>query len=53
MRANRYVVAIVVAALAVSFALPGVASAQDEKWRDAFNAYQQDNFQQLYSTQVD
>ena len=46
MRANRYVVAIVGAALAVSFALPGVASAQDEKWRDAFNAYQQGNMQQ-------
>ena len=46
MRANRYVVAIVGAALAVSFALPGVASAQDEKWRDAFNAYSQGNMGQ-------
>lgn len=46
MRANRYVVAIVGAALAVSFALPGVVSAQDEKWRDAFNAYTQGDLAQ-------
>ena len=32
MRANRYLVAIVGVALAASFALPGVASAQDEKY---------------------
>ena len=44
MRANRYVAAIVGAALAVSFVLPGVASAQDEKWRQAFDVYQQRNF---------
>lgn len=46
MRANRYVAVIVGAALAVSFALPGVVSAQDEKWRDAYNAFSQRNFRQ-------
>ena len=46
MRAKRYVVAIVGVALAASFALPGVASAQDEKWRDAWNAYSQGNLAQ-------
>ncbi len=46
MRANRYVVAIVGVALAVSFALPGVASAQDEKWQQALRAYEQRNFDQ-------
>lgn len=46
MRANRYLVAIVGAALAVSFALPGVASAQDEKYAQAYNAYTSGQFQQ-------
>ena len=47
MKANRYVAAIVGAALAISFVLPGVVSAQEEdKWRDAFNAYSQRNFPQ-------
>ena len=44
MRASRYVAVIVGAALAVSFALPGAVSAQEDKWREAFNAYQQNNF---------
>lgn len=47
MKANRYVAAIVGAALAISFALPGVVSAQDDQaWRDAFTAYSERNFQQ-------
>jgi tetratricopeptide (TPR) repeat protein len=46
MRANRYLVAIVGVALAASFALPGGASAQEEKWQQAFQAYQQKNFSQ-------
>ena len=46
MRANRFVVAIVGAALAVSFALPGIASAQEEKWQTAFKVYQAGDFAQ-------
>ena len=46
MGASRYVAAIVGAALAVSFALQGVASAQDEKWRDAYNAFRQRHYSQ-------
>jgi tetratricopeptide (TPR) repeat protein len=46
MRANRYLVAIVGAALAVSFALPGAASAQDEKYAQAFQAYQAGQYPQ-------
>jgi tetratricopeptide (TPR) repeat protein len=46
MRANRYLVAIVGVALAVSFALPGVVSAQEEKWREAYNAYQSGDYSQ-------
>ncbi len=46
MRANRYLVAIVGAALAVSSALPGVVSAQEEKWQQAYQAYDQNNFPQ-------
>ena len=44
MRANRYLVAIVGVALAVSFALPGVVSAQEEKYMQAFQAYQAGRF---------
>lgn len=40
MRANRYLVAIVGVALAASFALPGVASAQDEQYVQAYRAYE-------------
>ena len=46
MRVNRYLVAIVGAALAVSTALPGVVSAQEEKWSQAYQAYQQGNMGQ-------
>lgn len=47
MRANRYLVAIVGAALAVSSALPGVVSAQEEdQWQQAYQAYQQGNLPQ-------
>ena len=46
MRANRYAAVIVGAVLAVSFALPGAVSAQEEKWRDAYNALTQRNFSQ-------
>jgi tetratricopeptide (TPR) repeat protein len=42
MRVNRYLVAIVGVALAVSFALPGVVSAQ-EQWQQAYQAYEQGN----------
>lgn len=43
MRANRYMAVIVGAALAVSFALPGVASAQDEKYLQGMKAFQEGN----------
>jgi len=46
MRANRYLAAIVGAALAVSFALPGAVSAQDEKYMQGYNAFQSRNFAQ-------
>ena len=46
MRANRYLVAIVGAVLAVSFALPGAVSAQEEKWNQAMQAYQAGNLSQ-------
>jgi tetratricopeptide (TPR) repeat protein len=46
MRANRYLVAIVGVVLAVSFALPGTVSAQDEKYVQAYRAYEGGNFQQ-------
>lgn len=50
MRANRYLVAIVGAALAVSSALPGAVSAQEaEKWQQAYQAYQQQNMAQAES----
>lgn len=44
MRANRYLVAIVGAVLAVSFALPGAALAQEEKYNQAVQAYQAGNW---------
>ena len=43
MRANRYVAVIVGAALAVSFALPGAVSAQEEKYLQGMRAFQQGN----------
>jgi tetratricopeptide (TPR) repeat protein len=46
MRANRYLAAIVGAALAVSFALPGAVSAQEEKYLQGYNAFQSGNFAQ-------
>ena len=47
MMVKRYVVAVVGAALLASFVLPGVASAQEEeKWRQAYQAYEQGNFRQ-------
>jgi tetratricopeptide (TPR) repeat protein len=46
MRANRYLVAIVGVVLAVSFALPGVVSAQEDLYMQAFNAYRQGNFRE-------
>ncbi len=46
MKAKRYVVAIVGVALAASFALPGVASAQEEKYIQAYRAYEAGNLAQ-------
>ena len=46
MRAKRYVVAILGVALAASFALPGVASAQEEKYIQAYRAYDAGNYSQ-------
>lgn len=43
MRANRYLVAIVGAVLAVSFALPGAVSAQEETWAQIQQAINADN----------
>ena len=43
MRVSRYVAVIVGAALAVSFALPGAVSAQEDKYLQAMRAYQQGN----------
>lgn len=43
MRVSRYVAVIVGAALAVSFALPGAVSAQEDKYLEAMRAYQQGN----------
>ena len=39
MKANRYMAAIVGAALAISFVLPGAVWAQDDdKWKNAFTS---------------
>jgi tetratricopeptide (TPR) repeat protein len=46
MRANRYLAVIVGAALAVSFALPGAVSAQEEKYMQGWSAYSAGNFAQ-------
>ena len=47
MKANRYVAAIVGAAVAISFALPGAVSAQDDdKWRNAFSSFQRGDYAQ-------
>ena len=47
MKANRYMAAIVGAALAISFVLPGAVSAQDDdKWRNAFSSFQRGDYAQ-------
>ena len=47
MKANRYMAAIVGAALAISFVLPGAVWAQDDdKWRNAFSSFQRGDYAQ-------